>query len=155
MTHSHPATFEPPRHQSRQADMPIKCPVAPIELAFLADYFFHARGLRERVRIDLVTPLSGAFTKPISRAVLGEIARRKNIGIIPDFSLESVDGEAKKMRSFDGRSLEYDLLVSIPPNLGPRVLDDSGLGDGTGYGFTDRKSSVWSGAIASPLPFDR
>ena len=122
------------------ADMPIKCPVAPIEFAFLADYFFNVQGLRKRVSIDLVTPLSGAFTKPVASAALGEIARRKNINIVPNFALESVDGEAKKIRSFDGISVEYDLLVSIPPNLGPRVLDDSGLGDGTGFGLTDRKT---------------
>jgi len=122
------------------ADMPIKCPVAPIEFAFLADAHFRSRGLRERVQIELVTPLSGAFTKPIASKTLSRVARDKGIRIVSDFALASVDGTAKRISSFDGRSVDYDLLVSIPPNLGPQVLDDSGLGDGTGYGLTDRKT---------------
>ncbi len=36
--------------------------------------------------------------------------------------------------------MEYDLLCAIPPNLGPEVLDDSDLGDGTGYGHTDPRT---------------
>ena len=122
------------------ADMPIKCPVAPLEFAFLADAYFESRGLRDRVTIELVTPLSGAFTKPIASAALSGLAEEKAINILPEFSLAEVDGAARTISSFDGRSVEYDLLVSIPPNLGPSVLDDSGLGDGTGFGLTDRQT---------------
>ncbi|HMV35743.1 MAG TPA: FAD/NAD(P)-binding oxidoreductase, partial [Turneriella sp.] len=45
-------------------DMPIKCPVAPLEFAFLADAYFKQRGIRDKVRISYVTPLDAAFTKP-------------------------------------------------------------------------------------------
>jgi sulfide:quinone oxidoreductase len=41
-------------------DMPIKCPVAPLEFAFLADSYFTERGMRDRVDITYVTPLDGA-----------------------------------------------------------------------------------------------
>ena len=122
------------------ADMPIKCPVAPLEFAFLADAYFRSRGRRDRVTIELVTPLSGAFTKPIASAALSGLAEEKQIEVVPEFSLAAVDGEAKTISSFDGRSRAYDLLVSIPPNLGPPVLDDAGLGDGTGFGLTDRQT---------------
>ncbi len=118
------------------ADMPIKCPVSPIEFAFLADYYFQLRGIRDRVKIDLVTPLDSAFTKPNASRVLTEIARNKNINIVTNFALESVDSDNKRIVSFDGTSLEYDLLCIIPPNIGPQALDESGLGDGTGYALT-------------------
>jgi sulfide:quinone oxidoreductase len=73
-------------------DMPIKCPVAPIEFAFLADYYFHLKGVRDKIDITLVTPFSGAFTKPNANRILSKIAADKNINIVPDFSIESVDG---------------------------------------------------------------
>ncbi len=44
-------------------EMPIKCPVAPLEFAFLADDYFTKKGMRDKVEISYVTPLSGAFTK--------------------------------------------------------------------------------------------
>ena len=49
------------------AEMPIKCPVAPLEFVFFADAFFIERGMRNKVNITYVTPFSGAFTKPRAR----------------------------------------------------------------------------------------
>jgi len=121
-------------------DMPIKCPVAPIEFAFLADYYFDLKGIRDRIDISLVTPFDGAFTKPNANRVLTGIAERKKINVVPNFAIESVDAGARTISSFEGESLDYDLLVAIPPNLGPSVLDESGLGDGTGYGLTELRS---------------
>jgi sulfide:quinone oxidoreductase len=51
-------------------DMPIKCPVAPLEFSFLADAFFRERGLRGDVELTYVTPLDGAFTKPVASETL-------------------------------------------------------------------------------------
>jgi len=122
------------------ADMPIKCPVAPIEFAFLSDYYFALKGVRDKIDISLVTPYSGAFTKPNANRVLTKIAWDKHIHIVPNFALERVDGENHSIHSYEGTTVEYDLLCIIPPNLGPRVIDDSGLGDGTGYALTDPKT---------------
>jgi sulfide:quinone oxidoreductase len=121
-------------------EMPIKCPVAPLEFAFLADDFFRKKGLRDRIEISLVTPYTGAFTKPNANRILSKVAQDKGIRVVPNFAAASVDGEARVLRTFDGRSVEYDLLCAIPPNLGPAVLDDSGLGDGAGYGVTDPRT---------------
>ncbi len=122
------------------ADMPIKCPVAPIEFAFLADYYFELEGVRDDVEIVLVTPFSGAFTKPNANRVLTEIAARKRIEVVGDFAIESVDAAGKVIKAFDGKQVEYDLLCAIPPNFGPQVVEDSGLGDGTGYVLTDPRT---------------
>ena len=122
------------------AEMPIKCPVAPIEFAFLADYYFQQKGIREKIDITLVTPFNGAFTKPNANRVLSEIAETKGIEIVSNFSLERVDGDKRAIHSFEGQSLDYDLLCAIPPNLGPAVLDESELGDGSGYGHTDPRT---------------
>lgn len=122
------------------AEMPIKCPVAPLEFVFLADYYFKQKGIRDQIDITLVTPFSGAFTKPNANRVLSKIAADKGIKIVPDFALGRVDGDNKVLHSFEGQSVEYNLLCAIPPNLGPEVLDDSDLGDGTGYGHTDPRT---------------
>jgi len=122
------------------AEMPIKCPVAPLEFAFLADYYFQQKGVRDQVEITLVTPFAGAFTKPNANRVLSKIAEDKGIRVVPDFSISRVDGDNGIIHSFEGQSVEYDMLCAIPPNLGPEVLDDSGLGDGSGYGHTDPRT---------------
>ncbi len=51
-------------------EMPIKCPVAPLEFLFLADWFFTERGIRDNVEIVFATPLVRAFTKPRASAGL-------------------------------------------------------------------------------------
>jgi sulfide:quinone oxidoreductase len=115
------------------ADMPIKCPVAPLEFVFFADAFFVERGLRSKVNISYVTPMSGAFTKPRAAKVLGTMLEDKNIKIIPDFYLERVDGEAKKLISYDEREIPFDVLISIPVHKGDEVIEASGLGDDMGF----------------------
>ncbi len=122
------------------AEMPIKCPVAPLEFAFLADYHFRQKGVRDRIEISLVTPYTGAFTKPNANRILSKVASEKGIKVVPNFAVAAVDGARKQIRTFDGRVVDYDLLCAIPPNLGPAVIDDSGLGDGAGYAITDPRT---------------
>ena len=95
-------------------DMPIKCPVAPLEFIMLADWFFHEQGIRDRVELIYATPLPGAFTKPIAAKHLGDILEQKGVRVAPEFMLEHVDPDAKKIVSYDEQELEYDLLVSVP-----------------------------------------
>jgi sulfide:quinone oxidoreductase len=120
------------------AEMPIKCPVAPIEFVFLADYYFHTKGIRHKVEIELVTPLTGAFTKPIASKVFSEIAKEKGIKITTDFSIGYVDHVKKTIKSHTKQELNYDLLVAIPPTEGAEVIEDSGLGNGVGWIRTDK-----------------
>jgi sulfide:quinone oxidoreductase len=110
-------------------EMPFKCPVAPLEFVFLADWFFHEQGIRDRVDLTLVTPLPGAFTKPRAAKLLGNILEEKNINVVPEFMVEQVDPDAKKLISFEEEEIEYDLLVTVPVNMGAEVIEQSGLGD--------------------------
>lgn len=111
------------------AEMPIKCPVAPLEFTFLADWYFTKKGFRDDVEISYVTPLSGAFTRPRASAVLNHLLEEKNVRLVPDFNIMTVDGAAKKLISYDEKKVDYDLLVSIPTNMGAGVIERSGLGD--------------------------
>ena len=108
-------------------EMPIKCPVAPLEFAFLADHYFKERGIRDQVKITFATPLSGAFTKPVASQVLGDMFAKRDIQVETDFYVESIGPET--MTSYDERTIDFDLLVTTPVNMGAKFVRESGLGD--------------------------
>jgi sulfide:quinone oxidoreductase len=123
-------------------DMPIKCPVAPLEFAFLADWYFTDKGVRDDVRITFVTPLDGAFTKPTASAALGSLLDDKGVEIVTEFNtgevVGGVDGAAGKLISWDEREVDFDLAVMIPLHGGAAYVEDSpGLGDELGFIPTD------------------
>jgi len=124
------------------AEMPIKCPVAPLEFAFLADSYFRAKGMRDKVEIDYVTPLASAFTKPKCSELLGDFLDNRRIHLTADFALGRVDQEAKKIYSWDEREIAYDLLVTVPTNMGDPVIGASGIGDELNYVPTDKHTLV-------------
>ena len=119
------------------AEMPIKCPVAPLEFLFLADAFFRERGLRHKVELILATPLTGAFTKPIASAALAGLLQRKGIQVVPDFVMSEVDNHRGTLMSYDNREVPFDLLVTVPVNKGAEVIGRSGMGDELNYVETD------------------
>ncbi len=120
------------------SEMPIKCPVAPLEFAFLADSFFQNKGMRDKVEITYVTPMSGAFTKPKASAALAYLLEDKNIQIVPDFAIEKVDWKDKKIVDYAGDEVSYDLLVTVPTNMGDSMIERSGFGDELNFVPTDK-----------------
>lgn len=117
------------------AETTIKCPVAPLEFCFLADAYFVERGLRDKVEITYVTPLSGAFTKPKATKMLSQLLVDKRIRVVPDFYVHRVDNERKVLVSYDEKEVPFDLLVSIPVNKGSDVIGRSDMGDEDGLNF--------------------
>jgi sulfide:quinone oxidoreductase len=114
-------------------EMPIKCPVAPLEYTFLADWYFHERGIRDRVELVYVTPLPGAFTKPVASKHLGNLLNEKKVAVEADYFLMEVDADERKLVSYDEREVPYDLLVTVPINMGADFIARSGLGDELNY----------------------
>jgi sulfide:quinone oxidoreductase len=111
-------------------ELPIKCPVAPLEFAFLADWYFHERGIRDQVQLTYVTPLDGAFTKPVASATLGSMLADRGIELVTEFNTGEVDGAARKLISWDEREVDFDLAVVIPVHNGAEYVERSeGLGD--------------------------
>ena len=130
--------FEGGRFVVHITEMPIKCPVAPLELAFLADAHFRERGIRDRVELVYVTPLDGAFTKPVAAAHLGHLLAERGIAVETDFMVERIDGDAKTLVSYDEREVPFDLLVTVPLNKGADFLAGSGLADHLNYVQVDK-----------------
>ncbi|GAA2806369.1 type III sulfide quinone reductase, selenoprotein subtype [Kribbella solani] len=119
-------------------DQPIKCPVAPLEFTFLAEAFFRRREMRDQVELVYVTPLDGAFTKPIASRYLGRLLDERKIAVETDFLVERVDAERKTLVSYDEREIGYDLLVTVPLNMGAGFIAASGLGDELNYVAVDK-----------------
>lgn len=122
------------------SEMPIKCPVAPLEFAFLADAYFTKRKMRDKVEIIYVTPLEGAFTKPVSSEKLGSMLADRNITLEPDFMIEHVDPETKTIVSMDEREIPFDLLVTIPVNMGQEFIAKSGMGNELNFVPVDKQT---------------
>ena len=119
-------------------DMPIKCPVAPLEFIFLADWYFQEKGIRDRVELTYVTPLDAAFTKPIAARTLGGLLKERNINLVTEFNTGSVDGAAGKLVGYDEREVPFDLAVMIPLHNGAAYVGRSeGLGDELNFIPTD------------------
>ena len=122
-------------------EMPIKCPVAPLEFAFLADWYFTNRGIRDKVDITYVTPLDGAFTKPIAAGELSHLLREKQIDLVTEYSAGRVDGAAGILYSWDEREIPFDLLVTVPLHCGAEFVGRSpGLGDDMGFVLTNPRT---------------
>lgn len=128
------AAFDGGRVVVNVVDMPIKCPVAPLEFCFLADWYFHERGIRERVELTYVTPLDGAFTKPVASKQLGGMLADKNIELVTEFNTGEVDGPGGRLVSYDQREVPFDLAVVIPLHGGAAYVGRSaGLGDALNF----------------------
>lgn len=141
------------------AEMPIKCPVAPLEFLFLADWYFHKRNMRDKVEIVFATPLPGAFTKPHASAMLGGMLEQKGINLAPDFSISEVDSTRQVIRSYDEKEIPYDLFVTIPTNMGAEVIGRSGMGDDLKFIptnqhtlQTDKWENIWIIGDAGNVP---
>jgi sulfide:quinone oxidoreductase len=126
-------TFDHGRLVVHVTEMPIKCPVAPLEFVFLAESYLRERGVRDRVEMVYVTPLPGAFTKPAASEHLGSMLDERKIALEADFMVESIDDEKKALVSYDEREVPFDLLVTVPLNMGADFVARSGMGDELNY----------------------
>ncbi|HQZ36541.1 MAG TPA: FAD/NAD(P)-binding oxidoreductase [Ilumatobacteraceae bacterium] len=156
-------TFDGGKLVVNVVDMPIKCPVAPLEFCFLADWYFTDRGIRDRVDITYVTPLDGAFTKPVASAALGSLLEEKHINVVTEFNTGEVDGSTGKLVGYDGREVPFDLAVVVPMHSGADYVGRSdGLGDelnfvptNTSTLQTTAKGNIFSLGDATNVPISK
>lgn len=135
------ATFDGGRVVINVVDMPIKCPVAPLEFCFLADWYFTERKMRDKVQLTYVTPLDNAFTKPVAAQQLAGMLAEKHIELVTEFNTGEVDGVEGKLVSYDGREVPFDLAVVIPAHGGAAYVGRSeGLGDELNFVPTDQRT---------------
>ena len=135
------ARFDGGRIAVNVVDMPIKCPVAPIEFSFLADAYFRRRGIRDRVELTFVTPLDGAFTRAVCNRELSGLLDEKGVRLVTEFNTGTVDAAGGQLVSFDDRTVGFDLAVVVPVHGGqPYVSASPGLGDALGFVPCDERT---------------
>ena len=144
------------------AGIPYKCPPAPVEFVFLLDDYLRARRLREQSQIKLMSPLNRAFTIEATSKLVQPILAERGIELTPFFNVESVDPVMKTVTSIEGETVEYDLLILVPPHRGQKVIEDSGLGDERGWVPVDKNTlkhvayqSVWAIGDATDIPISK
>ncbi len=120
--------------------VPYKCPPAPAESACLLDYYFHKRGIRDRVKIKFLSPLPRVFPIEPVNPIVEKAFEEKNIRSEVFFNVEGVEPDKKKVRSFEGETEDYDLLILIPPHKGAKVVRASDLCDRGGWVITDKRT---------------
>ena len=131
--------FEGGRLVVNVVDMPIKCPVAPLEFCFLADWYFTERGIRDKVELTYITPLDGAFTKPGASAALISLLEEKGVHLVTEFNTGEVRGDEGLLVGYDGREVPFDLAVVVPMHSGADYVGRSeGLGDELNFVPTDK-----------------
>jgi len=132
------STFDGGKLVVNVVDMPIKCPVAPLEFCFLADWYFRERGIRDRVELVYATPLDAAFTKPVAAQRLAGLLVEKGVELVTEFNTASVDGAAGRLVGYDAREIGFDLAVVVPLHGGASYIGRSpGLGDELNFVPTD------------------
>lgn len=120
------------------ASVPYKCPPAPSEAACQLDYYFTRKGIRDKVDIHFLSPLSRVFPLEPVNPVVEKVFAQHNIRSTIFFNVESVDPEKKTVSSIEGETVPYDLLIMVPPHRGAKVVEDSGMGDRGGWLPTDK-----------------
>jgi sulfide:quinone oxidoreductase len=144
------------------AGIPYKCPPAPVEFAFLLDDYLRARHVREKTQIKLLSPLNRAFTIEATSKLVQPILAERGIELTGFFNVESVDPTARTVTSLEGETVEYDLLVLVPPHRGAKLIEDSKLGDERGWVPVDKNTlkhvrfpDVWAIGDATDIPISK
>ncbi len=144
------------------AGIPYKCPPAPVEFVFLLDDYLRSKGVREASHIKLLSPLNRAFTIESTSKLVQPILAERGIELTGFFNVESVDPVAKTVTSLEGETVDYDLLVLVPPHRGQRVIEDSGLGDERGWVPVDRNTlkhakfeRIWAIGDTTNIPISK
>ena len=120
-------------------NVPHKCPVAPLEVTFMLRDFLMSRDLMGKSEILYTYPIGrlhglepvAHWTKPMFD--------EDGIKYETFFNTKEVDPGKKTITSEEGSTIDYDMLITIPPHNGSAVIEASGLGAG-GWVPTDTRT---------------
>jgi sulfide:quinone oxidoreductase len=105
------------------------CPAAPLEFVFMVDDWLRKRDRREDVTLTYTYPINRVHGNPEIAAWARPLMDERDIEIATFFNADSVDPDEGTIASMEGTTLDYDLLVAIPPHKGADIVEEAGLGD--------------------------
>ncbi len=145
-----------------QASIPIQCPPAPYEFTFQLDQYLKLKGIRDKTEIHYIYPLNRVFTIPNVSDFIERLMEERGIVIHKMFNVDSLDPMGKKINSLEGETLDYDLLILVPPHSGQKIITENGLADNSGYIAVDRNhlnykdyDNVFAIGDATDLPISK
>jgi len=113
--------------------LPFKCPPAPYESSMIIDDILRRKGVRENVRLQIVTP----ETQPLT--ILGAEAGMMVTRLLQERGIEYHPSErVKEIRSRSvltegGKEISHDLLFGVPTHVSPSVVREARLTDQSGW----------------------
>lgn len=142
--------------------LPHKCPVAPLEFAFLLVDYLSARKLLGKTEITYTYPIGRVFPIQSVADLAQPLLEKRGVRIETFFNLETVDPARRVALSAEGSELPFDLLMMIPPHRGVRFLMGSSIADVEGWVKVDRETleavghpGVFALGDASDLPVSK
>jgi len=115
--------------------LPYRCPPAPFEVAFMLAYLAEQRGLADRTEVTVFHPWSEPMETfgPLMIRGFRRFLERYGVRFEGGFELDRHDADRRVLGSRDGRGLEYDFAVVVPPHEAPAVVARSSLAGAEGY----------------------
>jgi sulfide:quinone oxidoreductase len=107
---------------------PFRCPVAPYEGALLAADLLRDNGSRETTQIVVYSPEKQPMSSagPYAGQELITMLAANDIAFHGEHDVERVDADQRSVEFQDGTTVDFDLLVFIPPHEPSVTIDDSG-----------------------------
>lgn len=129
------ASFDGGRVVVGAMEWPYRCPPAPFEVAFMMRYLADQRHVADRTRVTVFHPWEHPMETFGPQMVSGfrRFMADFDVGFEGSFQVEDHDADARVFRAADGRRLEYDLAIAVPPHQAPPVVAESSLAADTGY----------------------
>jgi sulfide:quinone oxidoreductase len=113
--------------------LPFKCPPAPYEAAMLIDDILRKNGVRDKVKMQIVTPEAhplGLLGPEAGKRITTLLESRK-IGYYPLQKVKEI--RPKSILTEEGNEILHDAIFAIPIHVAPSVLKDSRLLDESGW----------------------
>lgn len=107
---------------------PHMCPAAPLEFTLIVDDWLRDRGLRDVTELVYTYPIERSHGKPEVAAWADPILAERDVRVVTEFVVESIDPYDRTITATNGETVDYDLLVGIPPHRGDELIAESGLG---------------------------
>ena len=108
--------------------VPHKCPMAPLEIAFMLHDYFKDRGIGDKVKLHYTYPIGRVHTlENVAKWAAPEMDR---LGIAYEtlFNVKEVDPGKRIIKSEEGSETDFDMLISIPAHRGMQVIEKNNLG---------------------------
>ncbi|MFQ5860719.1 MAG: NAD(P)/FAD-dependent oxidoreductase, partial [Dehalococcoidia bacterium] len=122
------------------AKTPFKCPAAPYEMAMLLEYDCRKRRVRDQVEVAIYSPEPGPMgvAGPEVSAGVRSLVEQRRIAFYPQHQVAEVDAPGRRLHFADGSQAPFDFLVYVAPHVAPRVVQEAGLTNETGWVPVDR-----------------